>query len=101
MGPSPKQKYDTNPSYDYVENQGTLPVDGQDSVAVYQEAVLYHSVGPDVSQPAKTAKTGQSRSTGNELAPNLYEAPATQKFRVSAINNFTLCIHQCLFLVLY
>ena len=60
-------------------------MDGQGSVAVYQEAVLYHSVGPDVSKPAKTAtKTGQLRSTGNESAPNLYEAPSTQKFRVSA-----------------
>ena len=90
-GSSAKQKYDTNSSYDYVENQGTLPVDGQGSVAVYQEAVLYHSVGPDVSKPAKTAtKTGQLRSTGNESAPNLYEAPTTQKFRVSAINIYSM-----------
>ena len=57
LGSSSKQKYDTNSSsYDYVENQGTLsPSDGQGGVAVYQEAVLYHSVGPDVSKPAKTA----------------------------------------------
>ena len=55
-------------------------------MAVYQEAVLYHSVGPDVSKPAKSAtKTGPLRSTGNELAPNLYEAPVTQKFRVSTL----------------
>ena len=61
-------------------------MDGQGSAAVYHEAVLYHSVGPDVSKSAKTAtKTGQSRSTGNESAPNLYEAPVTQKFRVSTI----------------
>ena len=59
-------------------------MDGQGSVAVYHEAVLYHSVGPDVLKSAKTTtKTGQSRSTGNESAPNLYEAPVTQKFRVS------------------
>ena len=91
---SPKQKYDTNSSYDYVENQGTLPIDGQNSVAVYQEAVLYHSVGPDVSKPAMSAtKTGQLRSTGNELAPNLYEAPATQKFRVSAINIYSMHVY--------
>ena len=88
MGSSSKQKYDTNSSsYDYVENQGTLSSsDGQGGVAVYQEAVLYHSVGPDVSKPAKmAAKTGPLRSTGAELAPNLYEAPVTQKFRVSTL----------------
>ena len=102
VGSLPKQKYDTNSSYDYVENQGTLPIDGQSSVAIYQEAVLYHSVGPDVSKPAKIAtKTDQSRSTGNESAPNLYEAPATQKFRVSAINIYSMRVHQCLLLVLY
>ena len=71
-------------------------------MAVYQEAVLYHSVGPDVSKPAKTAtKNGQSRATGNQSAPNLYEAPVTHKFRVSAINIYSMHIHQCLFLVLY
>ena len=87
MGSSSKQKCDTNSSYDYVENQGTLsPSDGQGGVAVYQESVLYHSVGPDVSKPAKTAtKIGPLRSTGNKLAPNLYEAPVTQKFRVSTL----------------
>ena len=71
-------------------------MDGQGSAAVYQETVLYHSVGPDVSKPAKTAtRTGQSRSTGNELALNLYEAPATQKFRVSesALSIHTQCHH--------
>jgi hypothetical protein len=66
-------------------------------VAVYQEAVLYHSVGPDVSKPAKTAtKTGQLRSTDNEPAPNLYEAPVTQKFRVSTLIftlHMTVIIH--------
>ena len=90
-GSSSKQKYDTNSSYDYVVNQGTLlAVDGQGSAAVYQETVLYHSVGPDVSKPATTAtKTSQSRSTSNELASNLYEAPATQKFRVSTLNIYS------------
>ncbi len=62
-------------------------MDGQGSVAIYQEAVHYHSIGPDISKPAKiTTKTGQSKSTDNEeSAPNLYEAPATQKFRVSSL----------------
>ena len=99
VGSSSKQKYDTNSSsYDYIENQGTLSSsDGQGGVAVYQEAVLYHSVGPDVSKPAKSAaKTGPLRSTGNELAPNLYEAPVTQKFRVSTLIIFLLCTRQLL-----
>ncbi len=61
-------------------------MDGQSSVAVYQEAVHYHSIGPDISKPAKITTKSQSRSTGNEeSAPNLYEAPATQRFRVSSL----------------
>ena len=85
-----KVEYNTNNNYDYIEDKGTLPVDGQDSAAIYQEAVSYHAVGPDVVKPAQMAatKTGQSRSTGYEITPNLYEAPTKQKFRVSALKIF-------------
>ena len=84
-------EYNANSNYDYIEDKGTLPVDSQDSAAIYQEAVSYHAVGPDVVKPAQMAatKTGQSRSTGDEITPNLYEAPTKQKFRVSALKRFT------------
>ena len=83
-------EYNTNADYDYIEDQG--------SAAAYQEAAPYHSTGPDVSKSTKTAtKAGQARSTGNELTPNLYEAPATQKFRVSAINIHSMHVHHVLY----
>ena len=80
-------EYNTNTSnYDYIEDQG--------SAAVYQEAVPYHSTGPDVSKSTKTAtKPDQSSSTGNEPAPSLYEAPAKQKFRVS--DHAILILYTC------
>ena len=84
-------EYNANSNYDYIEDKGTLHVDGQGSAAIYQEAVPYHAVGPDVVKPARMAATitGQSRSTGYEVTPNLYEAPSTQKFRVSALKIIT------------
>ena len=77
-------EYNTNTcNYDYIEDQ--------DSAAVYQEAVPYHSTGPDVSKSTKTAtKPDQSSSTDNKLPPSLYEAPAKQKIRVSDHTILTL-----------
>ena len=86
-----KMEYNTNANYDYVEDQG--------SAAVYQEAAPYHSTGPDVSISTKTAtKTGQSRSTGNEPAPYLYEAPTMQKFGVSALNIYSTHVQNTLYI---
>ena len=78
-------EYNTNADYDYIEDQG--------SAAVHQEAVPYHSTGPDVSASTKTVtETSQSRLTGNESVPNVYEAPCTQKFRVSTLNILLLSV---------
>jgi hypothetical protein len=87
-------EHNTN-NYDYIEDQG--------NAAVYQEtaAVPYHCTGPDVSKSTKIAtKPDQLRSTGNELAPSLYEAPAKQKFRVSDVIICYTCItyRQCNYL---
>ena len=80
-------EYNTNTSnYDYIEDQ-------DHSAAVCQEAVPYHSTGPDISKSIKTASTkpDQSSSTGNEPAPSPCEAPTKQKFRVCDLNfNFAL-----------
>ena len=77
-------EYNTNTcNYDYIEDQ--------DSTAVNQEAVPYHSTGPAVSKSTKIAtKPDQSSSPGNKLAPSLYEAPAKQKIRVSDHTILTL-----------
>ena len=75
-------EYNTNADYDYVEDQG--------SPAVYQEAVPYHSTGPMSTKT--TTETSQTRLTGNELVPDVYEAPSTQKFRVSALNILLLSV---------
>ena len=73
-------EYNTNTSnYDYIEDQ--------DSAAVCQDAVPYHSTGPDVSKSTKTAtKPDQSSSTGDEPAPSPCEAPTKHNFRVSDLN---------------
>ena len=87
-------EYNTNADYDYVEDQS--------SPAVYQEAVPYHSTGPNVSMSTKTTtKTSQSRLNGDELVPDVCEAPSTQKFRVSVLNILLLsvCINTILNLI--
>ena len=78
-------EYNTNADYDYVEDQS--------SPAVHQEAVPYHSTGPDVSTSTKTAtKASQLGLTGNESVPDVYEAPSTQKFRVNTLNILLLSV---------
>ena len=87
-------EYNANANYDYIEDHC--------NAAVYQEAAPYHSTGPDVSKFTKTAtKTGQLRSIGNKPAPYLYEAPTTQKSRVSALNIYSTHVQHTLYMYIY
>ena len=60
---------------------------------MHQEAIPYHSTGPDVLTSTKTAtKASQLGLTGNESVPDVYQAPSTQKFRVSTLNILLLSV---------
>ena len=73
-------KKDMSDTYDYV-------VDDKDNGALYEDTEPYHSMGPDVSLSSMETSNGRSTLTKNGHISNIYEAPVTQRFRVSEIGN--------------
>lgn len=72
-------KKDISETYDYI-------IDEKDSGAMYEDTVLYHSMGPDVSQTgisSSALKNQKSKPKQTEALCNIYEAPVTQRMRVS------------------
>ena len=83
-------KREADGEYDYVgDGRGSLPANTSVTAAaggpVYQEAVPYHSTGPDVSKRHTSSTTNTQPS--NQLVvidptPNVYEDPGTHNITV-------------------
>ena len=79
-------KKDIGETYDYI-------IDEKDNGALYEDTVLYHSMGPDVSQTGISSgalKSQKCRPKQTEPLSNVYEAPITRKMRVSLEGNRSL-----------